>query len=295
MLQKTESAEALGRGQEMEQEADTKCFRLHHNPLQIFKASKTPAGLYARQKWLGESNTSEWQVDFHETVLSLMNGQSDDGSWNQSPIESIRRLFGLHMTLRNRTGEIEKALDWLMRHTLNHNTLNLAEPIEPLAPDAFRELPFTLGGHCHFSLVCATLFLAAVFQRGSDSSVMKHYQLLSRWVAANTWDMDEWPDISNALRSLIVHPDYAEDPATATLVDHLGEIQDPSGRWPDPIPFFQTVNAIAHLRHDSAHRQWIKTLTILSNTQKVDGTWGDAGREWNTFLVVHALKNKACL
>jgi hypothetical protein len=107
--------------------------------------------------------------------------------------------------------------------------------------------------------------------------------------------MDTWSDISNALRSLIVHPDYAEDPATAALVGHLGEIQDPSGRWPDPMPFFQTVNAIAHLRLDSAHRPWIKALAILTDTQNVDGSWGDEDREWNTFLVVHALKNKACL
>ena len=279
----------------MEQEAGTKCVKLPHNPYQIFKASKTPAGLYARQKWLGESDTSEWQDDFHETVLSLLNGQSDDGSWNESPLESVRRLFGLHLTLRDRTGEIEKALDWLMNHTLNHNILNLAEPIEPLAPDAFRELPFTPGGHCHFSLVCATLFLAAIFQRGIDSSVMTHYHLLSLWVTENTGDMDTWSDISNALRSLIVHPDYAEDPVTATLVDRLGEIQSPSGRWPSPIPFFQTVNALAHLRLNSAHRQWAKAFTILSNTQNVDGSWGDEDREWNTFLVVHALKNKACL
>jgi hypothetical protein len=279
----------------MEQEADTKCVMLRHNPFQIFKASKTPAGLYARKKWLGESDTSQWQDDFHETILSLMNGQSGDGSWNQSPIESIRRLFSLHLTLRHRTGEIEKALDWLMQHTLNHNILNLVEPIEPLAPGAFRELPFTPGGHRHFSLVCATLFLAAIFQQGSESLVMKHYRLLSRWVAGNTWDMDAWPDISNALRSLIVHPDYAEDPATATLVDHLGEIQDPSGRWPSQIPFFQTVNALAHLRLNSAHRQWVKALATLSNAQNVDGSWGDEDREWNTFLIVHALKNKACL
>ena len=279
----------------MEQEAGTKCVKLSHNPFHIFKASKTPAGLYARQKWLGDSDTSEWQDDFRETVLSLMNGQSDDGSWNESPLESIRRLFGLHLTLRNRTGEIDKALDWLMKHTLNHNILNLAEPIEPLAPDAFRELPFTPGGHRHFSLVCATLFLAAIFQRGSDSSVMAHYHLLSRWVHENTGGMDTWSDISNALRSLIVHPDFSECPAIATLVDRLGEIQDTSGRWPSQIPFFQTVNALAHLRLNSAHRQWVKALTILSNTQNVDGSWGNEDREWNTFLVVHALKNKGYL
>jgi hypothetical protein len=278
----------------MEQGISARCVKLRHNPFQIFKASRTPTGLYARQKWLGESGTSEWQDAFHETVLSLMNGQSADGSWNQSPLESIRRLFGLHLTLRNMTGEIEKALGWLIKHTLNHNALILEEPIEPIAPDAFREFPRT-PGQPHLSLVCATLFLAAVFQRGNDSAVKAHYNLLSRWVAETAGDMDTWSDRSNALRAFIVHPDYLEDPATATLVGNLGDIQDPSGRWPAQIHFFQTVNALAHLRLNSAHSQWVKALRILCNTQNKDGSWGNEDFEWNTFLVVHALKNKAFL
>ena len=278
----------------MAQEVSARCVKLRHNPFQIFKASKTPTGLYARQKWLGESGTSEWQDAFHETVLSLMNGQSDDGSWNQSPLESIRRLFGLHLTLRNMTGEIEKALGWLIKHTLNHNALNVEEPAESIAPDAFRELPFT-PGQPHLSLVCATLFLAAIFQRGNESAVVAHYNLLSQWVTESAGGMDTWSDKSNALRAFIVHPDYSEDIAIATLVDNLGEIQDPSGRWPPQIHFFQTVNALAHLRLNSAHRQWVKALRLLSNTQNKDGSWGNEDLEWNTFLVVHALKNKACL
>jgi len=278
----------------MAQEVSARCVKLRHNPFQIFKASKTPTGLYARQKWLGESGTSEWQDAFHETVLSLMNGQSDDGSWNQSPLESIRRLFGLHLTLRNMTGEIEKALGWLIKHTLNHNALNVEEPAESIAPDAFRELPFT-PGQPHLSLVCATLFLAAIFQRGNESAVVAHYNLLSQWVTESAGGMDTWSDKSNALRAFIVHPDYSEDLAIATLVDNLGEIQDPSGRWPPQIHFFQTVNALAHLRLNSAHRQWVKALRLLSNTQNKDGSWGNEDLEWNTFLVVHALKNKACL
>jgi hypothetical protein len=152
----------------MEQEADTKCVKLYHNPLQIFKASKTPAGLYARQKWLGESDASEWQDDFHETVLSLMNGQSDDGYWNDSPLETVRRLFGLHLTLRHRSGAIDKALGWLITRTLSHDLSNLAEPMEPLAPDAFRELPFTLGNHRHLSLVPCNI-ISFVFRKSMIS------------------------------------------------------------------------------------------------------------------------------
>jgi hypothetical protein len=278
----------------MEQEAGTRCVKLRHNPFQVFQASKTPAGLYARQKWLGESDTSEWQDDFHETTRSLMKGRSDDGSWNQSPLESVRRLFGLHLTVRNRTGEIEKALGWLMKHMLDQKALNPAAPFEPIAPAAFRELPFS-PGRSHHSLVCATLFLATIFQRGHEPAVITHYRLLCRWVTENKDDPEAEADMCNALRSFIVHPDYADGPATAALVDHLGEIQDPSGRWPAQIPFFQTINALAHLRSKSAHRQWVKALQSLLLTQTEDGSWGHEDLEWNTFLAVHALKNKACL
>jgi hypothetical protein len=52
----------------MEQEAGTKCVKLSHSPFQIFQASKTPAGLYARQKWLGDSDTSEWQDDYESDL-----------------------------------------------------------------------------------------------------------------------------------------------------------------------------------------------------------------------------------
>jgi hypothetical protein len=278
----------------MLREAPTKYVKLRYNPFQIFQGSKTPVGLYARQKWLGESDTSDLQNDFHETVLSLMNGQSDDGSWNHSPLESIRRLFGLHLTLRKRTEEIEKALGWLMRHFLNYNPLDQSGPIEPLASDAFRELPFT-PGQPHLSMVCPTLFLAAIFQKDSESIVIDHYSLLSRWVAEDAGDIEKWSDKNNALRSFIVHPNYAEEPATMTLVDSLAEIQDLSGQWPAQIPFFQTVNALAHLRLNSAHRQWVKALVVLLNRQNRDGSWGNEDHEWNTFLVVHALKNKGFL
>jgi len=278
----------------MEQNVRGDLVRLRYNPLQVFKASRTPAGLYARQKWLDEAGTAQWQDDFHETLHSLMSGQSDDGSWNASPLESVRRLFGLHLTLRNKTEKIEKALDWLMGHTLEHNTSSLVAPIEPLSPDAFGGLPF-MPGQTHVSLVCMTLFLATVFQKGNEPNVLTHYHLLSLWVAENASVMDTESDKSNALRALVVHPVYAEDPATAALVDNLGNIQDSVGCWPVPIPFYRTVNALAHLHFKQAHEQWIKALAILFSTQNSDGSWGSEDREWNTFLVVHALKNKGCL
>jgi len=44
---------------------------LRYDPYQIFRLSKTPAGLYVRQKWLGGAETPQWKSDFQETVTAL--------------------------------------------------------------------------------------------------------------------------------------------------------------------------------------------------------------------------------
>ena len=265
---------------------------MRYNPFQIFKESKSPAGLYARKHWLGESENSAWCNDFNLTVSSLLVGQAADGSWGQSPIETVRRLFGLHLTLRDQTEDIHKALDWLISQTL---TDDLSGPyLEDLASDAFRGLPF-IKAQQPLVFVCATLFLASVFHLENDEAVEAHYRLLTHWLARHAENSELWPEKSNVLRALIVHPVYANDPTTLSLVDDLANIQKPSGVWPAPIPFFHTLNALAHLQSEAAHRQWLAAFPLLSNVQKKDGTWGSEDQEWNTFLVVHALKNKQCL
>lgn len=42
--------------------------KLRYDPYQVFRFSKTPVSLYARQKWLGEAGTSQWKIDFKESV-----------------------------------------------------------------------------------------------------------------------------------------------------------------------------------------------------------------------------------
>jgi hypothetical protein len=266
--------------------------KIPYNPLEVFKASKTPVGIYARKKWLDESAVSSWQNDFKETVDNLMTGQSADGSWFQSPVETVRRLFGLHLTVREKTEEIHRAMGWLIKETLDNN---LSIPIdEDLPSDAFRVLPF-IKAQDRLNLVCATLFLACVFQLDNHEKIEEHYKFLNRWLDEHSENKDAWADRSNILRALIVHPVYANDSAALKLVDDLDKNQQPSGLWPAPIPFFLTVNALAHLKSERAHHQWVKALPLLSVSQKKDGTWGNKDAQWNTFLVVHALKSKQCL
>lgn len=262
---------------------------MRYHPFQIFQASPSPAGLYARKKWLGEAENAVWQDDFNKTVSCLTRDQAADGSWNQSLLETIRRLFGLHLTVRERTEDIRRALGWLIDRTLKGD---LSGPyLEDLSANAFRELPF-ISAKQPLVFACATLFLASIFQMEKDERVEAHYRLLIGWLDRHAAHTDVWPEKSNILRALVVHPLYVRDPGTLTLIEDLERIQKSSGIWPAPVPFFLTVNALAHLDSESAHRQWIKALPLLLNIQKKDGAWGVEDREWNTFLVVHALKNK---
>ena len=89
--------------------------KLRYDPFHIFQSSRTPAGLYARQKWLGEADAPQWTVDYQATVNALLADQLTDGSWNNSAVATIRKLFGLHLTVRSATAQIDAALTWLIK------------------------------------------------------------------------------------------------------------------------------------------------------------------------------------
>ena len=97
------------------------------------------------------------------------------------------------------------------------------------------------------------------------------------------------------MRALVVHPLFKQDPLVSEVVKSLRLLQYDEGDWGWRVPFYQTVNALAHLESTDADRQLEKAFGKLANTQNEDGSWGTDQPEWNTFLVVHALRNKGVL
>jgi len=141
---------------------------LRHDPYQVFRSSKTPAGLYARQKWLVEAESPQWKTDFQETVTALLADQLPDGSWQHAPLATIGNLFGLH----------------------------------------------------------------------------------------------------------------------------LAAFQTERGDWGKDLPFYQSLNALAHLNFSQVQPQLDKAFGRLFKTQNSDGSWGRTQPEWNTFLAIHALRSQ---
>ena len=90
----------------------------------------------------------------------------------------------------------------------------------------------------------------------------------------------------------MVHPEFAKDKSTVLAVEHLADRQTAGGDWGDELEFFQTLNALAHLDLPQAEKQLEMAFDRLFQTQNQNGTWGRTDPEWNTFLAVHALRNK---
>jgi hypothetical protein len=266
---------------------------LPYDPYQIFSVSTSPVGLYARQKWLRQERNKNWQADFNDTVLSLREGQSPDGSWGGSFLTTVRRLFGLHLTVRHPDRNIRKGVGWLTEHAVGAEPKELGIQLSSLCRGDLQGLPF-VPGDPRFLALSMTLFLTTIFGQGDDSDIVARYRGLSQALADPAYQGDI-ADMNNILRAFVVHPRYAGDQATVHMVDRLSNLQDDQGNWPDQIPFYQTVNALAHLHLPQADRQLVKAFQIFATTQHPDGTWGTTQSEWNTFLVIHALRNKRAL
>ena len=270
-----------------------KTIRLHHWPYAIFRSSRTPPGLYARQKWLQEGSSPLWKSDFDATVSGLFRGHSDDGLWSGSPIETIHRLFGLHLTVRTSNPTIDKSLDALLTIASDtewaKGTTATAVPEERL-----RGLPFAPADR-QSVILPAALFLAAIFGRAPDPTVLGQYDRIAAELAAIPLVQPNPAALHNILRAFVVHPDYATHAATGLLVAWLADRQTPQGDWGPGIPFYQALNALAHLNTAAAGRQCERAFDRLVKRQDSDGAWGETDRQWSTFLTVHALRNEGLI
>ncbi len=264
--------------------------KLRFNPYNIFENSAGPPGLYARQKWLGQSSGKQWQQDSDDTVRKLRKGQSESGLWDNSFLTTVHRLFGLHLTVRNPDSSIDKALDCLTEIILPTAQKSGAVNLR-ISDDDMKGLPFAAGSPPVFA-TASLLFLAVIFGRENRPEMIKAYDSVC---LPKISCPEDWKDICNIFRAFAVHPNYSEKQIVKDIVNRMSEIQTDEGDWGELLPFYMTVNALAHLNFAQAEPQLAKAFQKLAETQEEDGGWGTDQREWNSFLVVHALKNRGIL
>jgi len=264
--------------------------QLQYDPYTIFKNSMSPAGLYARQKWLGEAENLTWKNDFERVKRSLTTGLMDA----QGTLETIVRLFGLHLTVRASKPLIDNALDGLLdRISIERDRLTVMMDQTP-GYSNLENLPF-IESRPDIFVLAATLFMATIFGRGSEPAIISLFEWLERKGIAGKGLWFDSDASHNIMRAMVVHPVFSKSEATELAVRRLAAMQKNTGDWGSQIHFYQTINALAHLDLTQADAQLKKAFRRLFDIQKSDGTWSESEPEWNTFLVVHALKNKVIL
>jgi len=187
--------------------------KLRHSPYAIFEDSQSPPGLYARQKWLKQSETETYRADFAATVAKLRYVDMNPGSRSELILEKLHRLFGLHLTVRNTDRSIETALS----EVIGENRVKLQQSEIVLKPDRLQGLPFA-ATRWEFFIRPASLFLAAIFGKATDPGVDPIYTQLAANVTDSSAFRSDAAAMHNALRALVVHPDDRFRPATRSAV-----------------------------------------------------------------------------
>lgn len=264
--------------------------KIKYNPYAIFKESRTPPGLYARQKWLNEGKSKRYRADFNNAVADLKFIGIDFKERSGRVLDVLHRLFGLHLTVREMDPFINTALGELIVECNGR----LPKIKRTLMPDQIRGLPFA-ATRWEFFIVPATLFLSSIFGKTDDPPIKILYDKLASDVMDSTAFRRNPAAMHNALRALVVHPGKEYRSATDSAVSWMFDRQTAKGDWGPMIPFYQAFNALAHLNFPETSAQFKKALLYLIASQNIDGSWGSADKEWQTFLVVHALRNKGVL
>lgn len=268
---------------------------LKYDPLSIFKGSTTPVGLYARSRWIGLDNDSGWQNDFDKTVAALRKGQLANGSWENSPLLTIHRLFGLHLTVRQPDDNIDKALEWLVFTFDTLSDFQIGSLFgKQLSSSKIENLPF-VNSNVADLFKAAVLFLSTIFGKGKEEAIAKIFQGV---MARFDFKRRRWTSLAstqNFLRAFVVHPEYRNSGVILKVVRMFADMQSTSGTWNERINSYLLINALAHLDMDVAKRQLISSLRGISHKQNSDGSWGRREKEWKTFLIIHAMKRMSAL
>ncbi len=258
----------------------------------VLRESCSPCGLYARQKWLKEEHTERWREDFNRTVSALREGQQSNGLWDDSPLATFRRLFGLHLTVRSADADIDRALQGLLACVQGTPP---ADNDRLISAQELAGLPFAPGPWSDIASP-ALLFLGVIFGRTADW----RFPELSKAIVSDLSKSPDWEtrrpsDLHNRFRALAVQPDYADHPTTRKIVAWYAARQTLQGDWGAAIPFYQALNALAHLDTPAADILCQKAIDRLPDHQNADGSWGREEQEWKTFLTLHTLRNKGRL
>lgn len=257
-------------------------------------------GLYARRFWLEENSPALSRAERRATRTILARQRPDGSFGGLAP--TIQNLYALHLLRRERSLELDRALDWLWETgqaslaasrrpdgAIYHDLLFRMRPGEASRLNSASAFPFTKG--CSgFVKTAAGIFLASIFGRGREARVLRALQCFSEIaeVRGGLWCARGCS--ANVLRAYMVHPDASRGRSLGSAVRKLRRLQAGPGSWPG-MPFAGIFNGLAHLDTRDARVQVRRALPLVQRIQNQDGTWGRSPtREQTSFLIVDAIR-----
>jgi hypothetical protein len=265
---------------------------MKYNPLSYLRKDRSVFGKVSRLRW-----------DSVREVPPHFPAQEDNGSWNNSVVDTVKYLYQLSLFSNNLEERVRKALNWLLEK--GHPPMKYQSNDGASYDDMFfrtsrsdneklRKLkgtPFSMGCSGFFK-TGACLYLAAQFGYLEDKRVEKAYlNIIEIPPYRDGWYCS--PSCgSNLFLAVVEHPIYSSSRAIHLNLDYLNRTQMENGAWQGPIPFFSVFNALAKLKMIEADRIFRFALNRLEETQNKDGSWGRTDKALKTYLVMDALVRK---
>lgn len=265
---------------------------MKYNPLKFLRKDKSVFGKAARRRW-----------DSQQEELPEFPEQKENGSWNNSVVDTVTNLYQLSLFTEKTDTRVESALHWLLekKHKPLVYTNNDGASYDNMFFNTSRRdnerirklkgIPFSMGCSGFFK-TGATLYLAAHFGYLDDERVDKAYKSVIEIPPYR----DGWycsPSCGNNLfLAVVAHPIYANSRAIHLNLDYLNRTQLDNGAWQGPIPFFSVFNALSKLKMIEADRIFGFALHRAEATQSKDGSWGRTDKALKTYLVMDALDRK---
>ncbi len=270
---------------------------LRFDPYQIFKNSSTPYAIYARRKWLGEETESS-RIEGDQIVAKLIDVQNNNGSWNDSVVDTIQNLHLISLLAPKFNGRTKRAVDWLlekghepMRHSLYEGLFFRMNRNDTKQIYRRRDFIFTMG--CSgFVKTGAALYFAGIFTKQKDERVLYAFKTLDKVIKKRHSKWCSLPCSNNILRAYISHPLKRQSKQTQDALKILAKAQTKNGGWQGTSYFYHTFNLIAQSKLKVARQQIIKALPRIISSQNRDGSFGKDNKEFYTFLVLDGLKRQ---
>lgn len=275
-----------------------------HDPLRPFRRRTTPHALYVRRVILGDDQAAR-RVEECRLRTDIYLGQRDDGSWNNSVVATIDRLFLLYMLGDHASTQMRKAVDWLLengsepyRHTCGdgarYDGLFFRMSDRDRKQLQKRRGLITSPGCSGLTKTSAALFFAAHCGLGEDPRVQRALQTLVK-VAEQRGLWCSVQCSSNILRAFFAHSGYGDTRVVHKAVDLIEKMQEPDGDWRGASFFYHMFNVMAHSRSPNAVRQIERAIPRLIRSQNANGTWGRMHSDLLSLLVLDGLHRQGLL